>query len=495
MDLAAGFGELLDALPDGVVISTVDGHIVHANRHAAALTGYPSCDLVGRSVDDLVPEHLRDEHARHRGGYGEARLPARPMGAGLEIVLLRADGREVPVDIALSTLETAEATFILSSIRDVTERHEAGARLRAAVEVNAALLAGRDSDDILRLVCHRARELVRADLATIAAPVGSGTALTIRVADGEHATRLEGMVFPPDQSISGTVIRSGQAEIIDDASADERVYQPVVALGEIGPAVIVPLSARGHAFGTILVANGRGGLPFSERELRLVETFGAQAAVTLEYARAQHELQRLMVFEDRERIARDLHDTVIQRLFATGMSLQAAMDLVPEEISGRIRHAIDELDTTIREIRSTIFALETARRHGRGLRTDVLDLAGEAGRGLGFEPHVRFDGAIDATVPEDVAEHLVSTLREALSNVARHARATRADVHVTVSDGILRLKVVDDGVGMPPEPARHGLGLRNMAERAQGLGGSLELTSPGRGGTVLDWQVPLSGPA
>ncbi len=492
MDLSLGYRDLLDALPDGVIISTLEGRIVHANRQAAELTGHPTADLVGRPIEDLIPERMRDSHLLHRAGSGEAALPHRVMGTGLDIALLRADGRELHVDIALSTIETPEASFVLSSMRDVTERFEAAARLRAAVEVNEALLAGHASDDILRLVCRRARELVQADLATVAAPGGCGTVLTIRVADGEHAQRLEGMVFAPEQSISGTVIRSGIAEIIEDASADERVYQPVVALGEIGPAVIVPLSARGHAFGTILVANTRGGFVFSERELRLVETFGAQAAVTLEYARAQQELQRLMVFEDRERIARDLHDTVIQRLFATGMSLQVAIDLVPEQVSGKIRDAIDELDTTIREIRSTIFALETARRRGKGIRSDVLGLVGEAARGLGFEPHVRFDGAIDSSVSVEVGDHLLATLREALSNVARHARATKADVYVTVSDGVVHLQVIDDGIGIPRELSRRGLGLRNMAERAQSLGGSLELSTPRQGGAVLEWHVPIA---
>ena len=491
MDLSLGFRELLDALPDAVVIATLDGSIVHANRQAAELTGYTTEGLIGRLVEDLVPERARAAHRRLRTGLGEAGLPERPMGSGLDLVVLRSDGREVPVDIALSTIETPAASYVLASMRDVTERFETDARLRAAVEVNDALLAGRDSDDILRLVCRHARELVQADLATIAAPVGSGTLLTIRVADGEHAGKLEGMVFPPEQSLSGTVIRSGQAEVIEDTSTDERFYQPVVVLSEIGPAVVVPLSARGHAFGTILVANRRGGPAFTDRELRIVKTFGAQAAVTLEYARAQQELRRLMVFEDRERIARDLHDTVIQRLFATGMSLQAAVDMLPDAVSQQIHHAIDELDTTIREIRSTIFALETAHRRGKGIRTDVLSLVDEAARGLGYEPHVRFDGTVDSSVSDEIGEHLLSTLREALSNIARHARATRADVTITVGDGLLRLRIIDDGIGIPRELASAGLGLRNMAERATSLGGTFEVTTPARGGSVLDWQVPI----
>ncbi len=308
---------------------------------------------------------------------------------------------------------------------------------------------------------------------------------------GRYADRVEGMVFSYEQSISGTVIRRGKAEVVEDAAADDRVYQPVVAVGEIGPAIIVPLAVRGSAFATILVANARGGQAFDKRELELVEMFAAQAAVTLEYARAQQELRRLMVFEDRERIARDLHDTVIQRVFAIGMSLQAASHLMPPELAARIDDAVDELDTTIKEIRSTIFALETARRGGEGVRADVLGLIGEASRGLGYEPRVIFEGAIDSLLSVEAGEHLLASLREAISNVARHARATRAEISVTTNDGELHLKVSDDGVGTPNESTLRGLGLRNMAERARSLGGSLEISSPARGGTVLDWRVPL----
>lgn len=494
MDFESGFGGIIEALPDGIIISTSDGRIVHVNARVAELTGYPAGDLVGRRLEELVVERQRDAYRNSLEGYEEA-VGSMSLGADPDLALCRADGREVHVDLAVSTLSTPEVSYVLTSLRDVTGRFESDALLRAAVEVNDALLAGRDSDDILRLVCRHARSIAQADLATIAAPVSNGVTLTIRVAEGEHAHRLEGMVFPPEQSISGTVIKTGHAEIIDDTSADERFYQPVVSLGEIGPAVIVPLSARGHAFGTILVANRRGRVAFNERDLRLVETFGAQAAITLEYARAQQELRRLMVFEDRERIARDLHDTVIQRLFATGMSLQSVIDHVPEAVSDRIGHAIDELDTTIREIRSTIFALETARRRGKGIRSDVLGLAAESARGLGYEPHVRFDGAIDSTVPEHVAENLLSTLSEALSNVARHAHSTKAEIHVTLSDGILHLQISDDGVGIPPTLSRRGLGLRNMGERAQALGGSLELSTPSQGGSVLDWQVPINSSA
>src|SRR5262249_975090 len=157
-------------------------------------------------------------------------------------------------------------------------------------------------------------------------------------------------------------------------------------------------------------------------QVSLVELFAAQAAVALSYSQARTELERMGMLEDRERIARNLHDTVIQRLFATGMVLEGTTPLVERaEARERLRQAVDDLDETIRAIRTTIFELEEQRRAGPGLRSEVLDVVGEAASSLEFEPTVRFEGPVDATVSPEVAAQLVPTLREALSNIIRHA--------------------------------------------------------------------------
>jgi signal transduction histidine kinase len=195
------------------------------------------------------------------------------------------------------------------------------------------------------------------------------------------------------------------------------------------------------------------------------------------------------VLEDRERIARDLHDKVIQRLFAAGMALQTALPLVArDEVSTRIAHAIEELDKTISEIRYTIFALE--RPSYRGVRVDLFAQADAAREALGFSPDLKLEGPIDTVVPEETAEHLLATLQEALSNAAKHARASKVDVLVEAGDELL-LRVVDDGVGVPERVDRKH-GLHNMDTRADALGGSLTVR-PGRTrGTVVEWRVPLA---
>ncbi|HEX5615338.1 MAG TPA: PAS domain S-box protein [Acidimicrobiia bacterium] len=199
--------------------------------------------------------------------------------------------------------------------------------------------------------------------------------------------------------------------------------------------------------------------------------------------------EALALVEDRERIARDLHDTVIQRLFAVGLSLQGALlRTTDSDLVDRLERAIDEIDTTIRDIRTAIFALHSRRTAGSGPRDAVLAIVHEASRALGFEPHVHFDGLVDSSMPDAIRAQLLPTLRESLTNVAKHARATRVDVEVVV-DREVELRVLDNGVGVPEETTAHS-GLGNIADRASLLGGSCTVRRRPEGGTVVEWRVP-----
>ncbi len=201
--------------------------------------------------------------------------------------------------------------------------------------------------------------------------------------------------------------------------------------------------------------------------------------------------EELVVADDRERIARDLHDTVIQRLFAVGLSLQGALVSSADlKTTDRIERAIDEIDGTIRDIRSAIFSLHARRLPTSGPREDVLATCREAGRALGFEPTVTFDGLVDTEMTPELHQNLLPTLREALSNVTKHAQATRVLVHVAINDDELRLQVADNGVGIR-KVANGGLGIASITERALGLGGSCVIAPGKTGGTVVEWRVPL----
>ncbi len=249
----------------------------------------------------------------------------------------------------------------------------------------------------------------------------------------------------------------------------------------------VPVKVRDTVFGNLYLCEKRNADEFTQEDEDLVVALAATAGVAIENARLHERVQSLAVVEDRERIARDLHDRVIQRLFATGMALQATGRLADQpELAARVQETVDEIDETIREIRNTIFALTAPSR--RGLRLDVLGIADEARGGLGFVPQVHLEGPVETIVPEGVAEHLLAVLREALSNVARHAGASHVDVVVTAGADV-SLRVVDDGRGFTPRD--EGRGLRNMEHRARTLGGKLTVNPDRDGGTVVEWRVPL----
>lgn len=211
---------------------------------------------------------------------------------------------------------------------------------------------------------------------------------------------------------------------------------------------------------------------------------------------ADEELTRarsaLALGDERERIARDLHDTVIQRLFAVGLSLQATVARADSDRALKgIHQAIDDIDETIRDLRSTIFALHARRAGTAGVRDNVIAIAREAARVLGFEPAVAFDGPVDSAATDSMHEHLVATLREALSNVARHAHASRVEIDVTIRESHLALCVTDDGCGFGDRPGA-GNGLANMQERAEELGGTCKVSEPPRGGTTIEWRIPIN---
>lgn len=257
----------------------------------------------------------------------------------------------------------------------------------------------------------------------------------------------------------------------------------------------VPILIGGEAFGNLYLTEKAGGEPFSEIDEELAIGLAAAAAAAIDNARLHARAREVDLIEDRERIARELHDTVIQRLFAAGLSLQAAVRFMtrPDAIE-RVERAVDDLDDTVRDIRSAIFELQSVRPSNDpapGLRRRVLDLGAEFSDGLGFDPTFRFDGAIDTMVPDEIAEHVVAVVREGLANVARHARAASAQVTLKVGRGRVDVAVTDDGRG-PGGRRSGGHGLVNVLERAQSLGGNASLEAVADRGALLRWSVPLA---
>jgi signal transduction histidine kinase len=360
----------------------------------------------------------------------------------------------------------AAAALAIANARQYAESEGRRHWVEASAEITTALLGHLDPGVALSLVVRKARELSDADAAALAIEDSDGR-LVVDVVQGEDVPGLS----------PGRVLNE----------------EGTLPNGDGLPTISVPFTAPAGAEGRLLLAWSS---PDSRDRARVsseaVRGFAAQAAIALDRLQAQEDRASLAVLADRDRIARDLHDLVIQRLFATGLALQGAARLAERpEVAERVQAAIDDLDVTIRDIRATIFSLH--RRPGTDdLRGQLLDLVAEAAAKLGIVPALAMEGPVESAVPHDVRPHLIAVLSEALANAARHADAARVTVKVSVRQGEVLVSVQDDGKGLPDTFQESGL--RNLRARAVELGGTLEVRSAEGGGTRLMWRAPLQRP-
>ncbi len=353
--------------------------------------------------------------------------------------------------------------------------------LDALREISGQVLAGDDQGSLLTSIAEHARELAGADAATIVSVSPVPGELVVAAAVGARSGELRGKTLPAEGSIAGSVIRSGRPLALDDVSADSHAYQPIVRLGRHGPAMFVPLRVPGGATGTLTVVRLKGGQPFDEGSRRLIETFADQASVVIDYGRAQADLRRLGLMEERERIAKELHDGIIQSLFAVGMGLQGTAALAVPATAQRIEIAVEELDRVIRDLRNYIFGLRPGILADRQLDQALQVLGEEMQARAHASVEVHVDAALAASLSARSAD-IVQLTREALSNVARHAQARRAKVALLRKGSKAVLTIEDDGIGFDPKHDSPGNGMRNLRVRAAALGGTLEIASvPGKG--------------
>jgi signal transduction histidine kinase len=366
--------------------------------------------------------------------------------------------------------------------------------LRATAEIASHLVRAQSGSHALHAVADRAREASGADVTWIVTGQDAEQ-LSLEAVSGVPFAAGDAAGLGLAESLAARVVRTGEVVSVDDLSDDSRALEPAAALGwpALGAAMVVPLRSASAIEGALALAWTREHVEaYATVDPALPASFAEQATLALEVGRARDDQQRLAVFEDRDRIARDLHDLVIQRLFAVGLSLQGAARLASraagtEPVVGRLESAVDDLDVTIKDIRRTIFALGSMDT-AADIQTEITQLVDRAATTLKFRPSLSFEGPVRTLVEGDLAPDVLAVLGEALSNASRHAEASAVDVVLTAGNRVT-LSVVDNGKGL--QGATSESGLRNMRERAENHDGTFEVTSSPGGGTSLVWSVPL----
>jgi signal transduction histidine kinase len=454
----------------------------------------------GRADGDALPRVCPESPADERPDGASLRLPVHVRGevfGELHLTDKEGGGEFTEVDVEIVGAVAAAAGIAIENARLYEQTRQREVWHRASNEVTLALLTGVPGRDALGQVAAQARGAADGIVAALVLPDHRGE-LVIEVVDGILGRHAKGFTVP-GAAASWEVFTTGKPKVVDElvlaAPWPEDVNPGLVEdFGRIGPIVLVPMAAGDRVLGVLMVARPRGHHPFDAADVELVESFASQAALVLEFTRAQEDSRRLAILEDRDRIARDLHDLVIQRLFGLGLGLQGLNGTVSQPlVAARLAGFIEEVDHTIREIRRTIFSLHEPPSGGISLRGQLLRAVRESARLLGFEPTVALDGPLDSVVPDPVRPDLLASLRESLANAARHAGATSVSVSVTVDRAATALELVvrDNGKGLPERQVRHSGGLVNMSARADRWSGRCAVDSePGRGVSVV-WSVPL----
>jgi signal transduction histidine kinase len=370
------------------------------------------------------------------------------------------------------------------------------AKLRRVVEATLLLEADLDLPTLLHHIVDEARSMTNARYGALGVLDEKGTSLTEFITVGLEPDEEKGIgASPTGRGVLGLLITDPKPLRLTQLSSHPQSYGFPPNHPPMTSFLGVPIKVRDAVYGNLYLTDKIGWSEFTGDDEALIGALAVSAGIAIENARLHTRVQEVAIYEERDRLARDLHDTVIQRLFAIGLSLQSMAASSSGSYSpDRLNATIADIDDTIRQVRTSIFELGSAGL-GRGVRDNVLSLLQNLRPVVGFDVLTTFEGPVDAGIPDIISEHLLAVIREAITNIGRHARASKATVVICASDGQCRLRIIDDGCGMAEtNPAGHGLGLGlgNLQRRAEKLHGEFLIESPDAGGTILTWQVPLS---
>lgn len=492
MDLVgAQFGALGVVDDDGTLEQFI--HVGMSEEQVARIPHLPEGHgLLGAVIAEQAPirlAHLSDDprsvglpthHPRMESFLG---VPIRVRGRTFGNLYLteRRDGPFTEEDQELVTALAASAAIAIENARLFEQSRRRQAWTRASAAFSGALLGG----DIERAVVELAESCVEIhDAALVCVVVPAGDDLRVEIARGVLAERVQGVTFVRGGTLAGAAIDTGRP-VIETRTLSHDLPVPL----DLGPAMALPLRATPQGIpGAVTVARAPGASRFEDDDLDMAAYFADQASIALEMRRSMIDRQRMNLLDERSRIARDLHDLVIQRLFATGLALQSTASHSSEQhVRERVIEAVTQLDSTIDDIRTAIFAMNA--HTSAALRKRVLDLAGEYSKVLEFSPKTAFAGPVDLVADDDLADDVVAVVRECLSNAARHAHARSVEVRVQARSGDMIVTVRDDGVGIPADAPRSS-GLKNLRARARARDGAFTVKALAGGGTEIRWAAP-----
>ncbi len=487
----ARYGALGVLAPDGSIARFLD---VGLDDETRAALGRPpeGKGLLGKLIEDPRPLRLADlgkhpasvgfppNHPPMRSFVGVPVRVRESVYGNLYLTEKRGGGEFTADDEVLLQALAAAAGIAVQNADLFEQGRQRQQWLEALGEIRNEVLAGVGDKDVLTLVARRCLELARA----------RGTLIALATSGGGFHTVASAGRTPPSPGLPHGPFRDildGREPVLSDSPGT--LLDDTGQLGR-GPTIAVPMRTSERALGVLVAVRDTGDDPFQPTEVPLLTSFAQQAALALELGEQNRTRRELDVLADRDRIARDLHDHVIQRLFATGLKLQSTLRRSSRpDVQERIQQAVDDLDQTVREIRTSIFDLHTTSEDDAGLRRRLLDTVKDTAAESGVPASVRMAGPVDTVVPADLADHVLAVAREGVSNAVRHAQASSITVTVEAGDELC-VEVVDDGVGISPDVARSGL--RNLADRAEQLGGHCETLPHPAGGTRLVWRVPLA---
>ena len=454
--------------------------------------------LLGALIDDPQPVRLATISSDPRSSGFPAHHP--PMGSFIGVPIRVRDtvfgnlyltdsrnGQFSPDDEELAQALAATAGIAIENAR-LFEDSEYRARWSTALVDASRKLMSADEADELDILIGRLRDLAQADLVCVALNAGGGDALIVDYAVGLGAESLTTMTFTVENSVAAEPLRTGEPLLVPRLSD-----YPAPGFDEqslLGNAMLVPFNTGRTTAGVVCVARTTDKVPFAPRDLDMAVSFAGHVSLALDRSEARMTKRRMALLEDRSRIARDLHDHVIQRLFATGLNLQAVAAGADDTMANKIMDQIREIDGAITQIRQSIFAIRRdADSTSAGLRARILEIVDHSGEQLPNKPRVTFLGPVDLMADASLTDDIAAVVTEGLANAVRHAQAQHVDITVSAVAGRVTIEVVDDGVGPGDMPRLSGLG--NLRARAEARAGSFEMLQTAGGGTRVTWSVPV----